>query len=55
MPELPDGDVFRRYLDCHIGGACITDAQVADAQCPRCGGRIGSRVLSLLRPLMWKP
>ncbi|MFP4011343.1 MAG: DNA-formamidopyrimidine glycosylase family protein [Spirochaetaceae bacterium] len=55
MPELPDVEVFRRYLDRHIGGARITAVEVADAQCPRCGGRIRSRVLSLLRPLTWKP
>jgi len=33
MPELPDVEVFRRYLERHAGGADIVEAEVRDARC----------------------
>lgn len=33
MPELPDVEVFRRYLERHAGGADIVEAEVRDSRC----------------------
>jgi formamidopyrimidine-DNA glycosylase len=33
MPELPDVEVFRRYLERHAGGADVVEAEVYDARC----------------------
>lgn len=33
MPELPDVEVFRRYLERHAGGADVVEAEVRDSRC----------------------
>lgn len=33
MPELPDVEVFRRYLDRHAGGKDVLEAEVFDTRC----------------------